>query len=185
MCDAMNPFAAFIKAGFSVASTQMRNEAQMKAYAFNSNELREATILENIGAVDALNRGSIEGGKRRMAGSAVLAKQRVAYANSGVDATVGTPADVAGGTDAINEFDALTIENNAAREAFGHQVTASKYKRRAKQLESQNASDQAANALTMLGTLASAAVGSSGGGGGDTYNSAGYNQSAIDRAGGF
>lgn len=91
------------------------------------NDIRRKQAAENmrlaeLAAVDARARGAQEAGLARMAGSKLVAEQHVAYATSGVDATVGTPAQVMADTKAMAELEALTIKNNAAREAWGYEV---------------------------------------------------------------
>lgn len=70
-------------------------------------------------AADALARGAVDAGRLRQQGSALIDSQKVAYANSGVDSTVGTAANVQQGTAADVELDAQTLKNNAAAEAWG------------------------------------------------------------------
>jgi hypothetical protein len=124
-------------------------ESQRKAYIQNTSELQKSAFRSRSDAADALSRGGIAEGQRRMQGSQLLAKQRVAYANSGIEATVGTPADVAASTSLFNEFDAMTIQNNAAREALGHKRTAERYDFQRRQL-----ADQYGDAQTALGIKA-------------------------------
>lgn len=64
-------------------------------------------------------KSALEAGKLRSQGSQLIARQKVAYANSGVDATVGTPASVMADTRLMSELDAQTAENNAANEVWG------------------------------------------------------------------
>lgn len=78
------------------------------------------TKLANDAAADSLIRASRDAGAVRSAGSQVAAQQFVAFTNSGVDASVGTAANVIASTDAQSELAALTVENNAAREAWGY-----------------------------------------------------------------
>ncbi len=78
------------------------------------------TALANEAASDALIRGASDAAGYRTTGTQVAAKQMVAFSNSGVDATVGTAANVQDSTRARAELEALTVENNAAREAWGY-----------------------------------------------------------------
>lgn len=80
------------------------------------------TAAANDAATESLRRGALEAGQVRSEGSQLQAKQNVAYANSGVDATVGTAATVQAATKSKAELDALTVENNAAREAWGYKA---------------------------------------------------------------
>jgi hypothetical protein len=71
------------------------------------------------GAADALQRGAVDAGRLRELGGELISRQKVAYANSGVDPTVGTAANVQAGTAADVELDVQTRKNNAAAEAWG------------------------------------------------------------------
>lgn len=108
------------------------------------------TELANAAATDALQRGAQEAGAQRMAGSELAARQMVAFANSGVDATVGTAANVQAGTKARAELDALTAENNAAREAFG-------YKKHGLDFQTQAGLDASRRGREIAGTVLSTA----------------------------
>ena len=89
-------------------------------------ELRLDSTVSRYAALDAGARGALAAGLARQQGTKLGAKQRVAFSNSGVDATVGTAADVIAETAMLTELDANTIRNNAAREAWGHKRTADK-----------------------------------------------------------
>ena len=109
----MGVWGAVIQGALSVDSSIQEGIAAKKQADAN-------TAMANEAASDALARGARDAGALRMAGSQVAARQMVAFANSGVDATVGTAANVQAGTKANAELEALTTENNAAREAFGY-----------------------------------------------------------------
>jgi len=83
-------------------------------------ELGRQNNFENLAAGDSLIRGATAAANAQMRGSATQAAQRVGYANSGVDESVGTPSQVAGSTGVFANFDAQTAQNNAIREALGH-----------------------------------------------------------------
>jgi hypothetical protein len=107
-----------------------------------------------MAAADAVARGTTEAGYARMAGSRLAATQQVAFASGGVDATVGTPADTIGASRAMSEMDALTLANNAAREAWGFEEEAKHIKRQGK-YGAQAASNKAAGTvLTSFGRTA-------------------------------
>jgi hypothetical protein len=82
-------------------------------------------------ATDAVARGKeqetvFRQGIRRMIGG-----QRASFGASGVEVGTGSAADVQADTAYWGEIDALTIRTNAAREAWGYQVTAADYRRQA------------------------------------------------------
>lgn len=79
-------------------------------------------------ALDAERRG-VEGAQRVDTQTRTLVgSQRAALAASGVDANVGSGAEIQGETQALGALDELTIKNNAAREAFGYKVEAQNYR---------------------------------------------------------
>lgn len=80
-------------------------------------------------AADAIARGNQEASRTRTAGTKAASEQKVGYANSGVDPTVGTPVAAMAETRALTELDARTIENNALREAWGYKQQGAKFAR--------------------------------------------------------
>ncbi len=88
----------------------------------------EAKILnDNAGvadaqAADAIARGSIEEGRQRLATKQNIGSSRAALASGGVDVGSGSALDVQASEASLGELDALTIRNNAAREAWGYNV---------------------------------------------------------------
>lgn len=109
----MGVWGALIQGGMAVNGSVEQSINDQKQADAN-------TKLANDAAADAVQRGAKEAGAVRTAASQDAARQLVAYSNSGVDASVGTAADVQGATRAQGELNALTIQNNAAREAFGY-----------------------------------------------------------------
>lgn len=75
-------------------------------------------------AEDARKRGETEEYRQRLRTLNLAAKQRSAFASAGVDVSVGSPLDLLGDTFALGELDALTVRNNAAREAMGFEDAA-------------------------------------------------------------
>lgn len=107
-------------------------------------------------SADAVRRGNIESGQTKIAGGKLVGEQKVAYANSGVDATVGTPASVIADTRAISDIDAKTAQNNAAREAWGFRKHGVKYGQQAS-LEAVRGSNK--NTASILGGVGGVARG--------------------------
>jgi hypothetical protein len=109
--------------------------------------------LSEFAARDALQRGAVEAGQARIAGSKMAGRQKVAYAASGVDPTVGTAAQVQAETAATSELEAATIENNAAREAWGFRRFGVKYQQQAALDSRRHGYRQAGTALSGLARL--------------------------------
>jgi hypothetical protein len=73
-------------------------------------------------AKDAVYRGEIEEDNLRLQVRKLIGAQRASYAGQGVDVNEGS-ADIAQQDTAyLGELDALTIRNNAAREAYGYRT---------------------------------------------------------------
>lgn len=132
------------------------NNSELKA---KQAELADNQKLALTAAADAEARGGADAAKARTQGSKLIEEQKVAYANSGVDPTTGTAANVMADTRAMSELDAQTLKNNAAREAWGFKRYGLKYGEQAG-LEAQRTSNRnTATVLTGVGRFASGAAG--------------------------
>jgi hypothetical protein len=80
---------------------------------------REAQAHEQLRA-DAMARGKIDADTHRLKVGQVIGSQRASAGGSGFKADVGSALDVVADTASWGEMDALTIENNAAREAYSY-----------------------------------------------------------------
>lgn len=76
-------------------------------------------------ATDALDRGKVEEGRQRKQTERVIGAQRAGFGMQGVDVNRGSALDVQADAAYLGELDALTIRNNAAKEAWGYTVQAS------------------------------------------------------------
>jgi hypothetical protein len=117
--------------------------------------IRQQQFADNLTAIrqqeaDSRARGGNAAGLIRMQATQLAAKQRVAYANSGVDISQGTPAATMDATRLMGELDAQTALNNAAREAWG-------YERQGAQLQQAQRLDAAAASNRKTGQLLSTA----------------------------
>lgn len=133
------------------------------ATRLNREYLAEDAAAADAAAGDSIIRGNLSAGRARMAGSATAARQAVAYSNSGVDASVGTPAAVRDNTELFSGLDAKTIENNATREALGHKRLAVEFRRKDAQLQKKQSNEDRDFFLKAAG-IGLNAVGGGGGG---------------------
>ena len=99
-------------AGYSAYSTVQQGKYEAEVAGQNAQ-------LASKAAGDALQRGKEDAAAARMRVRAIIGAQRAKYAASGAELS-GTPVDVLADTAQLGELDALTIENNAAREAYGY-----------------------------------------------------------------
>ncbi len=88
-----------------------------------------ASVAE-LQAEDAIARGHDEEGRFRAGVRGLIGSQRAGFAGQNVDVGVGSAVDVQADAAFLGELDALTIRNNAAREALGYHVEAENATRR-------------------------------------------------------
>ncbi len=106
--------------------------AQGLAGAQQSKAAGEASVAANEAnagfatrnANEALKTGAFESDRQRLQTAAAIGTQRAGFAANGVDVNSGSAANVQDDTAALGELDALTISNNAAKEAWGYQTQA-------------------------------------------------------------
>lgn len=125
---AHGPALPFISLAFAAIGTAMSVKGQMDASAAQG---AQAGYMQKIAgqqqqvadwqAADAVARGKIvEDAQRRKTGQ-MIGTQTAALAGQGTDFS-GSEQDILGDTAAAGELDALTVRNNAAREAWGYKV---------------------------------------------------------------
>jgi len=79
---------------------------------------------DEMRARDAIKRGHELEARSRQGTKKLRGTQRAALAAQGVDVNVGSAQDIQTETEVIGELDALTIKNNALREAYGYSTQA-------------------------------------------------------------
>lgn len=84
---------------------------------------RNAQIAD-LQAQDAIERGAVQEKMQRRQTEQVIGSQRTSLAAQGVDVNKGSAMDVQADAAYLGELDALTIKNNAAKEAWGYKVQA-------------------------------------------------------------
>ncbi|MCW5737790.1 MAG: hypothetical protein KIS73_26960, partial [Enhydrobacter sp.] len=101
---------------------QMNQQAAMGAQqSYLAQQARQRQQLADQQARDAIQRGQVAEQKQRDLTAQRIGSQTAALAAQGTDLE-GSPTDILGDTKRAGELDALTIRNNAAREAWGYQV---------------------------------------------------------------
>ena len=115
-----NPALIMVGAGAGMGLLQgmaAKSQADSQAKALRQN----AVYLGNA-AADARVRGNLQSDLRRVEGQQLIGTQRAAMAASGGVVDEGSNALLQQDVAQLSEFDALTISNNAAREAYGYDV---------------------------------------------------------------
>ena len=101
--------------------------AQSNALRYQADVDRNNQIIQERLATDAIERGKEEERMHRIKIGQFKGQQINAFAKNGVTVDSGTPLDVLSDTAMIGELEALTIRNNAEREAYGYRVNAMNY----------------------------------------------------------
>lgn len=151
-----------MSAGLTGASALLSGVSQYEAGQQRSSLYRTNAIIAGEQAQSELQAGSANEEQQRLRGQAMTGQQVNTIGANNLQQR-GTPSQVVSSTAALNEMNALTIRNNAARKAWGFRV---------QQVSDQRQSDLAASAGDFN------AAGSILGGGAKAYGEA-------DRAGGW
>lgn len=80
--------------------------------------------FSKLNAQDAINRGGKEAEQLKKQAKQLIGTQRVNLAAQGIDVESGSALDVQTDTAELAEIDAMTIRNNAWKEAWGYRVQA-------------------------------------------------------------
>lgn len=79
-------------------------------------------FISSLKEKNALARGQEAESKARGGTKKAVASQKATMASQGINLSTGSAVDVVRETEDVGELDALTLRNNAMREAFGHKV---------------------------------------------------------------
>lgn len=105
----------------TLAAAAYSGYTQYQAGRYQAEVAKKNQQLGREAASDAILRGQVEEDVTRQKGFRLKGAQRAAFGASGVDVATGSPLDVLADTAGLSELDAVTIRNNAAREAWGYE----------------------------------------------------------------
>lgn len=118
----ISTIASVASVGMSVVGAVQQSSAQKSQVKYQAAVARNNQIITARQAEDARERGKKEELSFRRQLSQMKGKQRSIFAGSGVVVDEGSALDTLTETAELGEIDALTIRNNAEREAYGHEV---------------------------------------------------------------
>lgn len=121
-----NP-AAFMIAGAALSAKGQYDQGQADADTLDA----EASA-ERLKAWDARVRGSQEAGRIRQETTQAVGTARAQLSTTDLDITSGSPLEAQLDVRMVGETDVLTRQNNAWREAWGHEQQALAYEKAAK-----------------------------------------------------
>lgn len=126
MGSATAPLMLF-QASSSFASSQASANALKAKGAYDFSTAQTNAEIANYQAEDALKRGDKAAANHASAVKSLVGKQRASLAAQGIDVGSGSARDIQTDTHYLGALDALTIKNNAAKEAFGYKMNAQNY----------------------------------------------------------
>ena len=107
----------------------------------------------DLQAQDAITQGFEAEGRLRRNVVGLVGVQRAGFSNQGVDVNQGSAADVQIDTVRQGETDALTVRNNAAREAWAYRVRAAQTRAEGEQAAASGRSQAVGGVLGAFGSL--------------------------------
>lgn len=126
----------------SASAAYTKSKQERAAYDYQAQVAENNSVLAEWQARDAIRRGQEAEGAHRIKVAQLKGSQRASLAGRGIDLTEGSALDILSDTDFMGERDALTIRNNASREAFGHRVESGNYRSNADVLRSRAAMEK-------------------------------------------
>lgn len=144
---AVGAAGSLASAGMQASALGDQGEQQKFLFDINSR-------LSTMQSDDALRRGDEAAGEVIRKASQVRGSQRAAYAAQGIDVDSGSAALLQDESDTAGRVDAVTIRNNAWREAWGYKVEAAQAS--ASGQFAKRAADTAATATLITGGLKAA-----------------------------
>jgi hypothetical protein len=124
--------ALAVMAASSATGAYAQSRAQKAEANFKKAQGEQNARLADMQAADAEKRGNKEANNYMRKVRGVVGSQRAALAASGVDIGSGSALELQADTEALGEYDAAVIRNNAAREAWGYQAQATNFRNQAK-----------------------------------------------------
>lgn len=104
-----------------------QGRARQRQFDFAESMYDANAGVARLQAGDALSRGHLAEQRHRIDTKRLVGSQRAALGAQGIDVNRDSALDVQADTMAMGELDALTIRNNAVREAWGYEVQAANY----------------------------------------------------------
>ncbi len=116
--------ASAIGTGVSMYGAAQSASAQSAAANYQAQVAANNALIAKQQAAATTQAGDISAQNTLMAAGQRTSAIRAAAAASGVDANTGTPVSLQSDSAKLGMLDALTVRNNAARQAYSQQVTA-------------------------------------------------------------
>lgn len=99
-----------------------QSKAAKQSYEYQAAVQRNNAQIAEWQAADATSRGQKAEQAQRLKVAQLKSSQRAGFAARGIALDEGSPLNILNDTDYMGELDALSIRDNAAREAWGHRM---------------------------------------------------------------
>ena len=147
-----------LAAGSQVVGGINQAKAQREQGDFNADQSRFNGAIADLQATDAVDRGNESASNLKRQAKGLQGSQKAAAAAQGIDASSGSAAELQNDTEKLSTLDALTIRNNAAREAFGYKAQALGFRTQA-DFDQKAARSSASNTILTSGANALSTAG--------------------------
>lgn len=111
-----------VGAAYSAYQQKQAGKAQQGQLNYQAAVDRNNKIISDRYAQDAIDRGKVEEEEQRRKTQQIKGNQRVGFAANGIDLGSDVVTETLQDTAMYGELDALTVRNNAQREAYGYKV---------------------------------------------------------------
>ncbi len=125
MCEIVSAIALVAGTALQLYGQHQAGQTAQKQAAYQKKVAENNAQVAEWQARDALERGEQAETEQRRKTRQLMGNQRSAMATNGFDVNEGVNVDLLGDTQMMGTLDALTIRQNAQREAYGHQANAS------------------------------------------------------------
>lgn len=144
---------AAVGAGVAAYSSIKQGQATSAADQYESEVAQQNQQIADQNAQYALQEGQQQAAAKQQQTAQTIATQRADVAASGVDPNTGSAQRIQGDTAALGALDTATIQNNAARTAWGYQTQGLNFGEQASLLSSQSASAESAGELGAFSSI--------------------------------
>lgn len=147
-----------VSTGLGVAGSFQQASQQRGQYTYQREIAKRNAAVAEKAANDAIERGKVSERRSRLKTADLIGLQRATLAGNGVKVDSGSALDITADTAATGEWDALTVRDNARREAENIRNTAANYTAQGNLYDAAAANQSGWNglgdALTGVGTIA-------------------------------
>ncbi|MBA3755528.1 MAG: hypothetical protein H0X02_04580 [Nitrosomonas sp.] len=106
-------------------SAKQQSQAQEAQGDYTRQQMETNADLAEMNAADTIKRGDQAANVKKTQAKGVVGAQRAALAAQGLDLSDGSAAEIQAETAELGELDAMSIKNDAWRQAWGYRVEAS------------------------------------------------------------